>query len=267
MSIIPQHFLNAVVPVGVRKGASVLWVGTGFFALRKTDKEGNARPFLITNKHVVKGQKNIVIRMKRRQDAELKEIDAPLENSTGSIYRLHKDPSIDVAVVPLNGQFIIDNNLDFPAFDIDDNAMSSSELRENGVDEGSLVHMLGFPMGLVNEKSMLPICRLGCIARMSEAQVKEQHSILVDIQNFPGNSGSPVILRPDPISIVGTKNLTSSVLLGIIHSYIPYEETLINAQTQRPVEIKSENSGIANAHPVEYIRDIIDEIQPKAQSQ
>lgn len=263
MSIIPQHFLNAVVPVGIRTRTSITWVGTGFFVSRKTDNDGNIRPFLVTNKHVVKGQKNIVIRMKRKQDSELKDIDAPLENVTGAIYKLHKDTSIDVAVIPLNGKFIVDNNLDFPAFDIDSNAMTSSELRENGVDEGSLVHMLGFPMRLVNANSMLPICRLGCVARMSEEQIKEQHSFLVDIQNFPGNSGSPIILRPDLMSIVGTKNLINCVLMGIIHSYIPYKETLINAQTQEPVEIRSENSGLANAHPVEYIREIIDEIQPK----
>ena len=87
--------------------------------------------------------------------------------------------------------------------------------------------------------------------------------MLVDIQNFPGNSGSPIILRPELTSIQGTKNLLRSVLVGIIHSYIPYEETLINSQTKRLVEIRSENSGIAYAHPVEFIRDVIDEIQAK----
>lgn len=54
------------------------------------------------------------------------------------------------------------------------------------------------------------------------------------------------------------------MLVGIIHSYIPYRENLINSQTGQVVEIKSENSGIANVHPVEYIRDIIDTIQPRA---
>ena len=103
---------------------------------------------------------------------------------------------------------------------------------------------------------------MGCIARISKEQVQEQHNILVDIQNFPGNSGSPIINRPEIVSIQGTKNLDRSVLIGIIHSYIPYEETLINSQTGRFVEVKSENSGLAYVHPVEYIREIIDIILP-----
>lgn len=169
--------------------------------------------------------------------------------------------SIDIAVLPLNAQFIKENNLEFPNFDIDEQAMSSSELLDNGVDEGSLVHMLGFPMGLV-EESGLPICRLGCVARISMNQISLNHNILVDIQNFPGNSGSPIIYRPELSFIKGTKNLKKSVLMGVIHSYIPYEEHLISTQTKQIVEKRQENSGIALMHPVEYIRDIIDVILP-----
>ena len=221
---------------------------------------------MVTNKHVVMGRKNIIIRMMKKNEATLNDVEAPLDNQEGPIYKLHKESAIDVAVIPLNGKFINEQGYEFPAFDIDEEAMSSKELRDNGVDEGSLIHMLGFPMGLVNLQSMLPICRLGCVARMSEAQINEQKNLLVDIQNFPGNSGSPIILRPEGVHIKGTKNLARSVLVGIIHSYIPYEETLINSQTKRIVEIKSENSGIANAHPVEFIRDIIDDIQPKMEA-
>ena len=263
MSIIPSAFLNAVTPIGIRVNQSVTWVGTGFFVTRRVNAKGDAKPFLITNKHVVKGHKSIVVKMRKRDDSSLNELDAPLDNANGPIYKLHKEGSIDIAVIPLNANYIMENKYDFPAFDIDENAMSSFELRDNGVDEGSLIHMLGYPMGLVNVQSMLPICRLGCIARISEEQVKEQRNIMVDIQNFPGNSGSPVLLRPDIVSIKGTRNLTRCVLLGIIHSYLPYRETLIYSQTKETVEIRSENSGIAYAHPVEYIREIIDEIQPK----
>lgn len=48
------------------------------------------------------------------------------------------------------------------------------------------------------------------------------------------------------------------MLIGIIHAYIPYRESLINSQTHEVVEVRSENSGIALMHPVEYIREVID---------
>ena len=180
--------------------------------------------------------------------------------STVKLYYEHPNANVDIAVLPLNGKFITDNNIEFASFDIDKHAMTSEELRYEGVDEGTLIHMLGFPMGLVNINSNLPICRLGCIARISAAQILESYNILADIQNFPGNSGSPIVTRPEIVSIEGTKSLNKSVLVGIVHSYIPYRENLINSQTQQVVEIRSENSGIALIHPVEFIREVVDEI-------
>lgn len=266
MAIIPQFYKNAVVSIGVKnQNSDIAWIGTGFFVTRAID-ENNVRPFLVTNRHVFLGKSTIVIRMKEKDTENLKEFDVSIVNSDGSnekpIYVLHTQEDIDIAVLPLDASFIIENHLEFPAFDIDSNAMTSSELRDNGFDEGALIFMLGYTMGLVNLSSSLPICRLGCIARISKEQIQEQHNILVDIQNFPGNSGSPIINRPEVVSIQGTKNLDRSVLIGIIHSYIPYQETLINSQTGRLVEVRSENSGLAYAHPVEYIKDIIDMILP-----
>lgn len=264
MAIVPKFFIDAVVSIGNRNHTEIDWIGTGFFVIRKVDKEGNARPFLITNKHVFGNKKSVVIRMKEQDKNSLKEIDVPIVSAAGvHLYKLHPIESIDIAVLPLNGSFITENKLEFPAFDIDEHAMPVSELLEGGVNEGSLVYMIGFPMGLVIKDSQSPICRLGCIARLCEEQIKENHNILLDIQNFPGNSGSPIVSRPEIISIEGTPSLNKCTLIGIVHSYIPYQEQLINSQTKRVVEIRSENSGIANVHPVDYIREILDEIQAK----
>ncbi len=264
MAIIPEHYLNAVVSIGIVYKGPIKWIGTGFFVTRSIEDPTRGKPYLVSNKHVFESAKKIVIRMKKNDKDSLINVDADLVDNTGRpLYLTHDKEDIDIAVLPLNADVINSKNLDFPCFNIDNSAMSSSELRDNGVDEGSIIYMLGFPMGLVNQKSNLPLCRLGCIARISETQIIEEHNILVDIQNFPGNSGSPIILRPEFISVNKTKSLNKSVLVGIIHSYIPYRESLINSQTGQIVEIKSENSGIANVHPVEYIREIIDKIQPR----
>ncbi len=262
MAIVPKEFMNSVVSIGIYNTENeILWIGTGFFAIRKIGDGTRGRPFLITNKHVVSGKSSLVIRMIEMDSGRLRNIDVPLYENGKPIYHLHQNEKIDISVIPLNGGFIEKNKLDFHAFDIDDNAMGSTELQNNGVDEGSLIHMLGFPMGLVIDNSSTPICRLGCIARMDESQIKSSFNILVDIQNFPGNSGSPIIYRPEAIAIQGTRNLMKSVLIGIVHSYIPYRESLINSQTHEIVEIRSENSGLALVHPVEYIKEIIDLIE------
>ena len=265
MAIIPELYLNSVVSIGVRiASTNIMWIGTGFFVGKASGQENQVYPMLVSNKHVFAGKDNIVIRMKKRDSEELLEMNARLKKEDGSpLYYTHNNNQIDIAILSLNAQVINDNNLDFPCFDIENNAMSSAELLSNGVDEGSIIYMLGFPMGLVNMSSNLPICRMGCISRMSETQINEQHNILADIQNFPGNSGSPIITRPEFVSITGTNSLQKSVLLGIVHSYIPYKENLISSQTNEIIEIRSENSGIALVHPVEYIREIVDKIYPR----
>ena len=264
MAIIPKVYLNSVVSIGVRDDAKTIrWIGTGFFVGRESGEEGQVIPFLVTNKHVFKAKDTVIIRMQKKGCDALEEVDFPLLNKDKSPrYVLHDMDDVDIAVMRINAQYIIDNKLEFPYIDIDNYAMSSFELRNSGAEEGSIVYMLGFPMGLVNVSSNNPISRMGCISRMSEAQINEQHNILVDIQNFPGNSGSPIITRPEFIAVGGSPSLQKSVLVGIVHSYIPYQENLINSQTKQVVEIRSENSGIANVHPVEYIRDIIDKIYP-----
>lgn len=263
MALIPRQFIDSVVSIGSRNSDnSISWFGTGFFVGRSIDDPNEVVPFLVTNKHVFLSSKQIVIRMKENGSDRLMEMNATLEKNGVLLYKTHPQNDIDIAVLQLNAREILDKNLNFQCINIDTQALSSVELREKGVDEGSLIYMLGFPMGLVNQTSNLPLCRLGCIARMSEAQINEDHNMLVDVQNFPGNSGSPIVLRPDTSTIIGTKSLNMSVLVGIIHSYIPYQEQLVNSQTQRVVEIRSENSGIANAHPVEYIREVVDMFLP-----
>ena len=265
MALIPYQYLDAVASIGVRnQDRSISWIGTGFFVGRCINNPNEVVPFLVTNRHVFESFKEVIVRMKKKS-GELQLMNVTLEENDAPLYKTLPQLDIDIAVLMLNATAIKDNDLVFQCINIDTQAMSSKELRENGVDEGSLIYMLGFPMGLVNVKSNLPLCRLGCIARMSETQIQEEHNILVDVQNFPGNSGSPIVLRPDTATIIGTKSLNMSVLVGIIHSYIPYQETLVNSQTGKVVEIKSENSGIANAHPVEYIRKVVDMFLPPQQ--
>lgn len=259
MAIITSMFKNAVVPIGIRqKDSSIAWIGTGFLVVKGTSA-GDYNPYLISNRHVMSGCSSFVYAMKEAGTDNVKILEALSVGADGRpLFRAHPNSSIDIAVLPVDAAYIRKEKVIFPAFDIDKNAMTSKELREAGVDDGSLVYMLGFTLGLVNNTSKSPLCRLGCIARMSEQQINEQFNILVDIQNFPGNSGSPIILRPEFFSVDGTKSLNRNVLVGIVHSYIPYQDQLQSVQSKKVVEVRTENSGIALVHPVEYIKEIID---------
>lgn len=251
MALIPKGYIDAVVSIGIKQQEDkIVWIGTGFFVHRHMNDE-EVLPFLVSNRHVFEDKTSVIIRMRETQNDALVLLDVTLSDC-----RVH--PFADIAAVMLSGTTITNRHLNFSSFDIDENAFNSFELRDNGVDEGSLVYMLDFPLGLVNVNSELPICRMGCIARISEEQISESHDALLDIQNFPGNSGSPIVSKPEFIGIQGTKILDRCVLIGIIYAYLPYRESLINSQTKEIVEVRSENSGLALMHPVEYIREVID---------
>lgn len=261
MSLIPSYYFQTVVSIGIYDdNKNAKWIGTGFFVGRIVS-ENTYKPFLITNKHVIQNQDIIVIRMVEKNTKNLKSFEIKI-NQNSSVITYHPNDNVDIAAITIDGSVIMSENLEFSFFDIDTAAYSSKELRDSGFNEGNLIYMLGYPMGLVNIDSNQPICRMGCVARIDEKQINRSSNVLLDVQNFPGNSGSPVISKPEIISIKGTKHLERSVLIGIVHSYIPYRETLLNTQTKEIVEIRSENSGIANMHPVELIRDVIDIVFP-----
>lgn len=258
MAMIPDHYIKAVLSIGVRKtGGNIAWIGTGFMIVKKVD-ENHYQPYLVTNKHVLAGKQSVVIRLKKKESEQLLTIDVPLVENGEKLYSENPDDKVDIAVMTLVGSFFEQNHLQLAAFEIDNAALDSTEYVNEGGGEGSAIYMLGFPMGLVDVDTNVPICRSGCVARITKSEVARTKDILLDIQNFPGNSGSPIISRPEIVSIGETKALGKSVLIGIIHSYIPYRETLINSQTGETVEIRSENSGIAKANPVEFIRETVE---------
>jgi hypothetical protein len=160
----------------------------------------------------------------------------------------------------LNASIVEKNNLQYYGYTMDMNLMDSTEYMEYFGHEGGSVYMIGFPLPqmTVGKYSNTPICRGGCVARMDPEIMKEDKKFIIDIQNFPGNSGSPIIARPELASVEGTKPLNRAVVIGIVNSYIPYRENLVNLQTKEIVEVRSENSGLSLANPTEFIRETIE---------
>ena len=257
MSFLNEDFENTTTCIGVRQNGNVSWIGTGFFVIAPSKINANKYMFLVTNKHVIQGLDSIVIRA-HLKDNSIGIIDAPLIKNNKPIYTCHPNEKIDIAVVQLSAQYIQMSLNKIKAFDIDEQAYTAQDYLSSGGFEGSPVFMLGFPMKMIDDYSTTPICRSGCVARFKLDDIKHSYNFLLDIQNFPGNSGSPIISCPECVGLEGTKILTKSVLLGIVHRCINYKETLINTQTQEIVEIRSENSGLALAHPVDFIKEVIE---------
>ncbi|MCX6124196.1 MAG: hypothetical protein NTV34_05530 [Proteobacteria bacterium] len=67
--------------------------------------------------------------------------------------------------------------------------------------------------------------------------------------------------KPEVVSIAGTKALSKGVLIGNILAYVPFQDTAISLQTNRPRVVFEENSGLAIAYPVDFILDGISEAE------
>lgn len=263
MAIIPSFFMDAVVALGVElPDKKMHWVGTGFLVGRREKSNSDlSTVYIITNKHVVKNQWQLYVRFNNDDAIGVKDLPMQLVNKDGEkFYSEHQHPNVDIVAIQVCPQVIINNHLSLSFFDLDAHSLVLNQMQSTGVDEGSLVYALGFPMNLVNDSVKAPICRLGCISRVSDAFVSPQTAVgyLVDAQTFPGNSGGPIVSRPEYISIDGTPQNTNANLIGILSAYIPYRETLYSRQTGHDRMIQEENSGLTIVHPVDRIKEVVE---------
>ena len=89
--------------------------------------------------------------------------------------------------------------------------------------------------------------------------------MLIDSFIFPGNSGGPVVTKPEQISITNTQSIMSSLLIGMVSSYIPYEEVAISEQTGKRRMVFQENSGLAVVVPIDVIQETVDHALSKSE--
>lgn len=119
---------------------------------------------------------------------------------------------------------------------------------------GAPIAVLGFPLGLRSVDHADPIARHGMVARAGSAEV------VADAFVFPGNSGSPVLYVP-PFKVPGLgfagMPIAHELLVGMVLSYIPYQELAISPQTGHVRVVFEENSGLATVLPAKEIRTLL----------
>jgi hypothetical protein len=77
------------------------------------------------------------------------------------------------------------------------------------------------------------------------------------VTTFPGNSGGPVILKPEVVSIQGTPANGLALLIGVTAQSINYLDEAVSKQTGRTRVTFEDNSGLSIAFPIDYILEAI----------
>ena len=268
MALIPPGFLNSVVALGgPSQDGDVRYTATGFlygFPTEQTNENGANlyRIFLVTNRHVVeqaaKRKSGMQARFNRPIGAGANVYPLKLNEPDGSpSWTVHPDPGIDVAVISMNPNRLKQDGIEFSWFPSDTQTFTLEQARTSEVSEGDGVFVLGFPMGIAGDERNYAIVRQGIIARAQDWLKGDAQTFLIDASIFPGNSGGPVLLKPEVARIRGTKSNDRCGLIGMVSSYLPYQEIAISTQTERPRMIFEENSGLGVVVPHDLIQETV----------
>jgi len=263
MALIPPFFLDCVVAIGFgNPDGSRHYVATGFLygrLLAQEDERKTYKIVLVTNKHVLQDAQVAWLRFNPKDDEPAQEFLISLfDENKNKKWIEHPDPEIDLAAIGIKAAFLKEQGINVRFFRSDQHVLNRAQALEQGVSEGDGVFVLGFPMGLIGEERNFVIVRQGAIARIRDTLTGSSKEFLIDTSIFSGNSGGPVVSRPEFVAIDGTKAIPRSCLLGVVSSYLTYEDVAISTQTRKPRIIFEENSGLAAVVPIDYLTEIID---------
>ena len=261
MALMPTGYLDAVVSLGrMVDDAEFRHIGTGFlyrYPLFKEEAQIYFQVLLVTNSHVVSGGVSHV-RFNRPADGNV------AVHAIETLVQDKKDwafhPTADVAARPLNnlkGPLIEGRKGDdVEYFDGDIGIPTAEEMKH--IVEGNAVFVIGFPMNLVGKVRNYPVVRHGIIARIQDFLRGHEPTFLIDSTVFPGSSGSPVVVKPELTAISKTTATTQAFLIGVVSSYIPYEDVAVSKQTKQPRVIFQENSGLSEVVHIRAVGEIME---------
>jgi hypothetical protein len=172
-----------------------------------------------------------------------------IKKDLGVNWIFHENKDVDIAVIP----FGLDPQKDDVKTIPDNMFLAADRLFE--VYE---VFFLCYQPGIQPRKKISPVIRSGTISL-----INDDKTFYIDASAFPGNSGSPVFLKPSPIRFdegsisIGVDPLGGK-FIGIIGKYLPYQEVAISTQTGRPRVIFEENTGLSKVWSVTFIREIVE---------
>ena len=283
--LLPPFMMNCVVALGAMLNVSppsqppnIQWVtfGTGFFYgyKIKDDPDPKLRQYaiyLVTAGHVVSefrksGHGDLQVRINAKVPSSHSQTfgipNNPPEGAATWFYHPgfrpnspSDTPGNDVAAVQINGAKITELGAAF--MPNDEVAANSEKLKSIGTSEGDGVFVLGFPMNLAGVQRNYVIVREGIIARISEMLDHASPTFMLDAFVFPGNSGGPVILKPEITAIQGTTANGKAYVVGVVTDYKSYVDRAVSEQTHRARIIFEENSGLADVVPIDRVDEAI----------
>lgn len=262
MAILPPEYLNAVAVLCMSPSDQRdAFVATGFlygYHVGSSGDQSMYRLALVTNRHVIKKVRSLFVRLNRSGASDSQIYRLPDGSSRGPHgWTTHPDNDCDVAVCLLDPSQLQRNGNEFYFFRINEQ-LTIEQARSLPVSEGDGVFVLGFPLHMAEGQRKHPIVRQGIVARIRDWLDGDSRTILIDASVFPGNSGGPVVTKPEVASLGGTTANNQALLIGMVSSYVAHPSDVATRPAVDRQPISYENSGLAYVVPVNVIHEAVE---------
>lgn len=220
--------------------------GTGFFF--RYDFENMNIPVIVTNKHVVKDARKIILKFSTSLEEKFtpgkqQTVDIAVNMST---FIMHPDNDVDLCLIPiehiLNQKF--EQNL-YMIFLTKENIIANDYI-QSSISNIEDITLIGYPDGIIDEYNNLPIVRKGITATSLKYDFNNKKEFLIDSAIFGGSSGSPVfIFNQGSYSIGNTLYAGDRLLLiGIVYAVTQH---IVNGQL-KIIQVPSANVPITETY-------------------
>jgi trypsin-like peptidase len=192
---IAQQLLYSTVRLEVVAPSTA--VGTAFLFSHKLEGSKNFL-VLVTNKHVVSGATEVHLTFTERDEDKPRVgmgVSIPISNFD-KLWFGHPNEDVDIVIIPFLPLLQLAEKdgklLYFRAIGSD--LIPTNEQLDSVVDYIEDVIFIGYPSGIFDEKSLIPVTRRGTTATPLQMDFRGLPVFLLDASVFPGSSGSPVVL-------------------------------------------------------------------------
>lgn len=252
MALMPPKYLQSVVALGIKSSPQLMAktgepmeaIATGFLygyprsGTRSDETEGFAL-WLVTCKHVIQdvfnaGHDEVLVRFNKASNAGMQTFRIILHSDEGPAWTLHQ--KADVAVIPASWPDLESKGVQWETFATGRNALLRESQFLARLQEGDEVYIAGFPIGWRTGRQDYPIVRHGVLAQIQGWLNHDHDTFLVDGSGFPGNSGGPVVTKPQAIAVAGHQiQWSTSWLVGMVS-----ERRFSKIDTNKYAEIRIE---------------------------
>lgn len=255
MSLVPNIYLKSTVQILLNWNGHGSWFIYGYKIWKQNDLGQDLyNIYLVTNFHVVNVIWELAVTVNTK-DWVKKAFNFDGCQKDREKYILQE--GIDIAILPLNSEFLKSENIDI-AFFQEEFSINSKEEYLRLITSGHDIFLLWYSLWLNWENINSPLVRQWIVSRYDK-ECEWKNLIYFDVNNFPWNSWWPIITRPEIYASDWENPINESKLIWIINAYIPQQNTYFDISNCVPQArmVFTENSWIALWIPIFVVHNMI----------